>query len=198
MHCTRCPIILGLTLRSRLLNKSVGFNRVKAAGLWEVLDWQWPKKKCWNLLFASVDFAISSGIPWLSLRLSELRPGSQLNNLKNSPVKITPPTVSLSMRDYLRPPGHMNGVQTKRLILNGSSEVLLNQFQETELVDRGHLLILEAKASRAITIKYSIFVCPSCTAQKSLPQQGCLISQERGGSPGIYSYSLHISFKDCL
>lgn len=198
MHCTRCPIILGLTLRSRLLNKSVGFNRVKAAGLWEVLDWQWPKKKCWNLLFASLLILL------FHLGSLDCHWGYQNLDLDHNwtiwktPVKITPPTVSLSMRDYLRPPGNMNGVQTKRLILNESSEVLLNQFQETELVDRGHLLILEAKASRAITIKYSIFVCPSCTAQKSLPQQGCLISQERGGSPGIYSYSLHISFKDCL
>lgn len=53
----------------------------------------------------------------------------------------------------------------------------LTSLKKTELlVDGVYGLTLESKAFRAATVRYSTLVCPSSTAQNSLPQQGCLIA----------------------
>ena len=108
--CAPLPNQPWLALRSRLLNKSVGSICVEA-GVFIVKGTRMTiaqEKVLKSTIYLFLDFTISSWILCLSVRLSELRPESQLNNL-NFPVKITPPALSLSLREPWEPLGKWMG-----------------------------------------------------------------------------------------
>lgn len=97
----------------------------------KALDWQLPKKKCWNQIFTSLLIScLHLGSFVCQWRLSELRPESQLNNLKTFLSKLFHLNWACPRETPWEPLGKMNGVQPKRLILTKSAGVSVNQSQE--------------------------------------------------------------------
>ena len=106
----------------------------------KVIEWQLPKKKCWNQLVTS-------------LLISLLHVGSFVCQwaYQNIDLNHSWTIWELSCQNYstlsepvperpLKTSGKINGIQPKRWLLNESAWILLNQLKKTKLlVDRDHL-----------------------------------------------------------
>lgn len=180
MHCTRCPIILGLTLRSRLLNKGVGSDCVEARGSTA----KGPRRSagikysplCWFHAFILDPLFVNGGY-------QNLDPNHNWTIWKLSCQNYSTWTEPIPERPPENPWGKWMGSSQRGWYWLSQQGFQSTSLRKTELpVDRGHLLILEAKALRAVTIRDSILVGPSYTALTQLKSH--FLSKAVSQSPG--------------
>ena len=115
------------------------FQEASSCSLLKVIEWQLPKKKCWNQLVTS-------------LLISLLHAGSFVCQWAYQNVDLNHSWTiwELSCQNYstlsepvperpLKTSGKINGIQPNRWLLNESAGILLNQLKKTKLlVDRDH------------------------------------------------------------
>ena len=115
------------------------FQEASSCSVLKVIEWQLPKKKCWNQLVTSLSISLlhagSFVCQWAyqnvdlnhSWTIWEL--SCQNYSTLSEPVPERP----------LKTSGKINGIQPNRWLLNESAGILLNQLKKTKLlVDRDH------------------------------------------------------------